>query len=668
MNDHSNNGNFHNDERRYDKPATSTGEKRYGKPAAPSGGKCYGKPAAPSGEKRYGKPAAPSGEKRYGKPAAPSGEKRYGKPAAPSGEKRYGKPAAPSGEKRYGKPAAPSGEKRYGKPAAPSGERRFGKPAAPSGERHFGKPAAPSGEKRYGKPAAPSGERRFAKPAAPSGEKRYGKPAAPSGERRFAKPAAPSGEKRYGKPAAPSGQRRFARPAVAVPTESTGLSSSARRLALDVLQDVHQRGAYAALALQDRLSKSALKAVDKRLATSIVYSTLENQLKIDYALDKLMDHPTQDPIQRDILRLSACQIMFHDRVPDSAAVNEGVNLAKQLGMDGTTGFLNGVLRNLVRGKDEIEWPKREDGLREYLRIMSSTPLWIVDKLIAAYGEEAAEQILMYREERHEMVVRPNLMRLTDAQFEQLLERKTWTTSRGYAPHAYLVSGAVEIGLDNDYRDGLFSIEGQSSILAAEAVQVKPGMRVLDACAAPGGKACYMSETMQNTGRVFAWELHDKRALLLESAKRRLKLENLRITVRDATIPKPELDGTLDAVLLDAPCSGLGVMAQKPDLKYRLKEEDIPAIVETQKRLLNTLCLYVRPGGTLVYSTCSILPEENAEQLRAFLAEHEDFSIEPLPLTYPEALRAQQTALGLQLFGYRDGVEGFYIARLHRARA
>ena len=596
-----------------------------------------------------------------------NGGRRFGKPA---GERRYGKPAsAASGTKQYGKPAgAPTGERRFAKPAgAPTGERKYGKPAVtPTGERKYGKPAgAPTGERTYGKPAgAPTGERRFAKPAgAPTGERRFAKPAgAPTGERRFAKPAGVPA--RFSRPAT----HRPTQPVAPAPTETTGLSIGARRVALDVLQDVHQRGAYAALALQDRLSKSPLKPVDKRLATSIVYSTLENQIRIDFALDALMDHPTHEPVQRDILRLSACQILFYDRVPDSAAVNEGVNLAKAMGMEGSAGFFNAVLRNLVRGKDEIAWPKREDDAREYLRVMSSTPLWIVDKLIAAYGEETAEQILMYREERHDMVVRPNMMRLTDAQFETLLAKKAWQTRRGIAPHAYLVGGAVEIGMDNDYRDGLFSIVGQSSMLAAEAVQAKPGMRVLDACAAPGGKACYMAEVMQNTGRVFAWELHEKRSLLLESAKRRLKLENLRITVRDASDPKPDLDGTMDAVLLDAPCCGLGVMAQKPDLKYRLKEEDVSAIVETQRKLLETLCRYVRPGGTLVYSTCSLLPEENAAQIRAFLDAHEDFSVEPLPLTFPEALRAQQNALGLQLLGYRDGVEGFYIVRLHRARA
>ncbi len=699
----------------YSSNRSSSGERRYSKPAgvAPSGERRYAKPAgaAPSGERRYAKPAgaAPSGERRYAKPAgaAPSGERHYAKPAgaAPSGERRYAKPAgaAPSGERRYAKPAgaAPSGERRYSRPAgaAPSGERRYSKPAgaAPSGERRYAKPAgaAPSGERHYSRPAgaAPSGERHYAKPAgaAPSGERHYSKPAGatPSGEHRYAKPAgaAPSGERRYSRPAgaAPSGERHYSKPAggsrpyssrprstfnsrPAAPVEHTDLTPGARRVALQVLSDVHKEGAYAALALQNRLTAAKLSPADRRLATSIVYSTLEQQLQIDFALDRLMEHPTTDLVQRDILRLSACQILFHDRVPDSAAVNEAGNIARLMAMEGTVGFLNGVLRNLVRGKEEIPWPKKEEDLREYLHIMGSTPLWLVDKLIAVYGEETAEKIVMYRPEEHDMVARPNLMKLTDEAFESLLAGKAWRWKPGVAPHAYLLGGVTELALDNDYRAGNFSVQGQSSILAAEAMQVAPGMRVLDVCAAPGGKACYMAETMQGTGRVYAWELHEKRAMLLESAKRRLKLDNLRISVRDATEPKPDFEGAMDGVLLDAPCTGLGVLAEKPDLKYRLKEEDITAIAAVQKKLLDTVCAYVKPGGTLVYSTCSILPEENSEQIKTFLKDHPSFSLQPLPLTYPEAFRGAQTPFGLQLLAHRDGVEGFFIARMRRAKA
>ena len=287
--------------------------------------------------------------------------------------------------------------------------------------------------------------------------------------------------------------------------------------------------------------------------------------------------------------------------------------------------------------------------------------------MAAYGPEEAERVILYREEEHPVCVRPNFTRLSDDEFEKLLKEKGWRAERGLAPHAWLVYGAGDLAADADYRAGRFSIQGQSSMLAAEALEVRPGMKVLDACAAPGGKSVYLCEQMQLTGRVYAWELHEKRAQLLEGVRRRLGLDNLRISVRDALDFRPDLEGMLDGVLLDAPCAGLGVLSQKPDIKLRLKQEDIPAIVDTQGRLLDTVCRYVRPGGALVYSTCSLLPEENADRVRAFLETHRNFVLDPLPASFPAELRERQTACGLQLLGCRDGVEGFFIARMRRVR-
>lgn len=448
-------------------------------------------------------------------------------------------------------------------------------------------------------------------------------------------------------------------------TAQSGLN--ARRLALDVLTDVREKGAYASLALGERLRAAHLSPEDRRLATGLVYGTLENQLQIDYALDRLMDHPTREPVQRDILRMGAYQILFLDRVPDSAAVDEAVKLTRAMGMEAACGFINAVLRNLSRGKDEIAWPDREADPMTYLSVMGSMPRWLVDKLVAAYGPEEAGRVILYREEEHPVCVRPNLARLSDAEFEALLQEKGWRAERGLAPHAWLIYGAGDLAADADYRAGRFSIQGQSSMLAAEALEVRPGMKVLDACAAPGGKSAYLCEQMQLTGRVYAWELHEKRAQLLEGVRRRLGLDNLRISVRDALDFRPDLEGALDGVLLDAPCAGLGVLSQKPDIKLRLKEEDIPAIVDTQGRLIDTVCRYVRPGGALVYSTCSLLPEENADRVRAFLQAHPNFTLEPLPTSFPEELRARQTPCGLQLLGCRDGVEGFFIARMRRVR-
>ena len=443
---------------------------------------------------------------------------------------------------------------------------------------------------------------------------------------------------------------------------------NARLTALDVLRDIHEKGAYASLALQNRLRQNRLQPNDRRLATSIVYTTLERVEQLDYVLDRLMEHPTDDPVLRDILRLSACQILFHERIPDSAAVNEGVKLAKIAGKESASGFLNAVLRNLVRGKENIQWPDREQDILKYLYIMGNMPVWLVEKLISAYGQETAEKIILFEAPKSGMVARPNMLRITDEAFEALLRTKPWEWKRGLVPHAYLIKGAVEIGTDEDFRKGLFSIQGQSSMLAAEAVQAKPGMRVLDCCAAPGGKTAYMAETMQDTGRVFAWDVHEHRVQLLEAMKKRLRLENLRISVRDAANFKPDMEGTLDAVLLDAPCTGLGVLSEKPDIAYRLKESDLPSIVQTQAQLLDTVSRYVKPGGTLVYSTCTILPEENEEQIKAFLETHPAFSVQPLPTSFPEEFRKQQNAYGLQLFNHRDQVEGFFIARIQRQRA
>ena len=204
------------------------------------------------------------------------------------------------------------------------------------------------------------------------------------------------------------------------------------------------------------------------------------------------------------------------------------------------------------------------------------------------------------------------------------------------------------------------------MMAALAVGPKRGMQILDCCAAPGGKTCLMAEMMGGTGRVHAWELHAHRTDLIAAQAKRLGLENVRPMNRDAAKPRPDLEGTMDAVLLDAPCSGLGVMADKPDVKYRVTEESVRELVALQSQLLDTVAPYVKRGGTLVYSTCSVLKDENVRQAEAFLARHPEFELMPLPDTIPEAFRRHE-GVGLQLLPDRDGVEGFYICRMRRKR-
>lgn len=204
------------------------------------------------------------------------------------------------------------------------------------------------------------------------------------------------------------------------------------------------------------------------------------------------------------------------------------------------------------------------------------------------------------------------------------------------------------------------------MVAAEAAFLKLGAQVLDVCAAPGGKSAYLAERMQGTGRIHAWDVHEHRVELIRALVERLRLYNIRPAWRDALVYREQLEGMMDVVLIDAPCTGSGVMDEKPDLKVRLNDQDLQSLLETQRKMLDTCSRYVKPGGLLVYATCSILPDENSRQTEAFLLTHPDFGIQTLPDTIPQSLRQYEGPLGLQLLPYRDSTEGFYIARMRRA--
>lgn len=553
-----------------------------------------------------------------------------------------------NGGTQGGKRASRPFDDKKGKPA---GAGKFSKPAGkPYIKREDSGAPEAEGNRPYAKPAAKGG---FGKPAG----KPFGKPSA----KPFARGTTKSGfgeRKPMRKPAARPAEKK---PDPALP------STNSRKVALEIFRDVIHKEAYAALSLDDRLSTANLTQLDKRFCASIVYRTLENLIRIDYALQFfLKDAEGLDATVRDILRISACQLLFHDRIPDNAVVDEAVKLTRSAGLEGLTALTNAVLRNMVRGRDEIKWPKPEEGAR-YLSVMYSVPEWLAEKLLDAYGPEMAKDICAYRTQSHFTTIRPNMMKLSDAQLEALMEKKVWEVEKGAVPHAYRVRMASEIARDADYLAGNFSIQGESSMLAAQAVDVKHGMQVLDCCAAPGGKTAYLAEMMDGTGRVYAWDVHEHRVTLIRAMMKRLYIENVRPIVRDACVLKEDLLSSMDAVLLDAPCSGLGVMDNKPDIKQRATKEGTEALVQVQEKLLDTCCQYVKRNGTLVYSTCSILPEENALQIRRFLEKHPEFVLAPLPASFDERFRDRYAEYGLQLLPHRDGVEGFFIARMRRVK-
>ena len=614
----------------------------------------------PSEKRDYPRENKPHGERRFDKKP---GERRF--EARPKGERRFDD--KPHGERRFDgdRPAKrdfrhddrPHGERRFDD--KPRGERRFGddRPA----KRDFHRDDRPYGERRFDD--KPHGERRFDgdRPAKrddrPYGERRFdGKPRE---DRRFGD--APHGEHRpEARPfGAPRGDR-MRRPNRPAPQKS------ARDVALKALGDVVGNGAYAAQALDRALSEAKLSDEDRRLAASLFYFAIENRLQIEWALGKLLQ-TRPEPMVADILHIAAAQILFMDRIPDHAAVDEAVKQTRAAGRDGLSGMVNGVLRGLIRLRDEegLALPGRDEQPEEYLSLKYSLALPAVKRLIAAYGVDEAERIAAFAPAERTQTVRPNAERLTDAQFEAMLDKEGLAWKHGTAAHAYVLSGAGDLSRLDGYRAGLFSIQGESSMLAAQAVEARPGMQLLDACAAPGGKTCLMAEQMGTSGRVYAWDVYPHRVELIRAAARRLSLENVRPAVHDARKGQPSLELAMDAVLVDAPCSGLGVIQDKPDIKYRLKEEDFESILPLQREILENCSHFVRVGGRLVYSTCTILPEENEARVSAFLSRHPEFEPDTDDSWLPEALRGKSADGMLTILPHRDGMAGFFIARMRR---
>ena len=545
------------------------------------------------------------------------------------------------GEKRG---YAPRGDK----PAY--GEKRFGekKEFAPRGDRPaYGEKRdfAPRGDKpAFGerKPYAPRENR-------PSfGEKRG---FAPRGDK-------PSfGEKRSFAPR--TTERRAPRPVNLAP----------RRVALETLLDVSRSDAYASLALDKRLAQANLPRRDRAFVTQLVYGTLENRITLDWRIDQFLEDEKEiEQTVREILRMGAYQLFYLDRVPDMAAVDESVSLTRAMGLEALTGLVNGVLRNMIRGKNDVVWPKPQDDAVKYLSIMFSAPEALCEMLVKAYGEHDSMEILRYRPKDRTVTVRVNYLRCDDARLRSLFADDELDFEPSALEGVYKVHGAGDMTRMRAFQNGLFTIQGESSVLAARMVGAKPGQTVLDACAAPGGKTAVLSEMMNDTGRVYAWDTHAHRVELIRGTVNRLKLENVRPAVKDASVPREDMAMTLDAALIDAPCSGTGVMTEKPDVKYRVTAEGVQSLCFTQAAILDAVAPMVKVGGTLVYSTCSILPQENEEQIKLFLARHPEYEVLRMGAELPEKLAAHEGEYGLQMFAHRDGTDGFYVCRLRRVKA
>lgn len=455
--------------------------------------------------------------------------------------------------------------------------------------------------------------------------------------------------------------------------------STPREVALDVLVKVEREQAFSNLVLNGALQHTELSRPDAGLATELVYGTIQRKLSLDYALAELAAKGLAklEPWVLQLLRLSAYQIMFLDRVPAHAAVNEAVTIAKRRGHAGISGMVNGMLRNLLRRREELspETAAGQPGLSPARRISlrHSYPEWLAARWIAAYGESAAERICAAGNEPPRASIRVNPLRGTrENAIAMLADAGIEAEASTVSPYGVVARRGGSLADTIGFRDGRWSVQDESSMLVAQAAQPSPGMTVLDCCAAPGGKSTHLAELMHNEGRVIANDLHPHKRALIEQQAERLGLSCIEAVTGDAAeLSSRYAPASFDLVLLDAPCSGLGVIARKPEIKWTKSEDDIAAITSIQHGLIDSVASLVKPGGRLVYSTCTIERDENERQIERFLQQHEDFELDA---NWPDELLASLRETGavtadfrgdVQLLPSHIGSDGFYIATLRR---
>jgi len=402
--------------------------------------------------------------------------------------------------------------------------------------------------------------------------------------------------------------------------------TAAREAALAALNAVTRDGAYTALALKKHLPVN-LSPEDKRFASLLVRTTLENLLRIDFALSAFIK--SARGALRNILRLGACQLLILD-TQNYAAVSESVALAKKF-KPHSAGFVNAALRALAEGKDGIKYP---EGKTAYaLSIRQSCPLWICEKYISDFGYEFAEALLGAKAST-DTHVRMNPLKTNKKDFEAALDKYGLSRKESGAEDGYYIGAFLNIENTSLFADGLLAVQSKSAMRAVEAVGIKPSDKLLDCCAAPGGKSAYAAALTGGGVDITAWDIHPHRVEMMKKNFERLGVK-AKTALRDAREAGPRLYDCFDVVLIDAPCSAMGLMAGSPDIRYKRKKEDIEALPVLQRNLLKGCAGYVKAGGKLAYMTCSVNREENEGVIDAFLESANNFSLEkPAVTLYP----------------------------------
>lgn len=414
--------------------------------------------------------------------------------------------------------------------------------------------------------------------------------------------------------------------------------------------------------LKRTIARNNLDSRDAALATRIAYGVIQNRMLLDYYIGcYCTQRPSHlEPVILNTLRIGAYQILFMDKIPHRAAVNEAVEMVKRHGRPRASGMVNAVLRKLVTNCQSM--PALPSGSREsYLSVRYSHPKWLVRRLLEELGEEETEYFLRDNNEIVLTTIQTNRLKITDEELERELrdsgvevERHPWLEG------CFQVSGTGDLESLPAFREGHFMVQDAAARLVAVAAQPRPQDRIMDVCAAPGGKSFALAIDMGDQGDILSCDIHPHKLKLMESSAARLGIHSVRVALADGRQPHAAWQGQADLVICDVPCSGLGIIRKKPDIRYK-RPEELARLPEIQRAILANAATYVRPGGVLIYSTCTVLRGENEAVTDSFLASHPDFTREAFSLPAPIGPTDGQITLWPQRFG----TDGFYICRMRK---
>lgn len=425
-----------------------------------------------------------------------------------------------------------------------------------------------------------------------------------------------------------------------------------RNLVVDILLAVTRDGEFSHIAIRDVLDKYRyLPKQDRAFITRLSQGTLERMIELDAIINQFSKTKVKKmkPVIAVILRSGVYQLKYMDSVPDSAACNEAVKLTVKRGFSGLKGFVNGVMRNIARNLDQIKLPDADKEPEKYLSVRYSVPEWIVARFIRQYGKEACEKSLEAFLQPHPTSVQVDTDRISMEEITASLQAQGITvTQNPEIKRALFLSGYEALDEIEEFENGLLYVQDTASMLAVEMAAPKPGDTVIDVCAAPGGKSVYAARMIGETGHVESRDLTEYKVEMIEDNIERCQLSNMTAKVWDATEFDASAEEKADVIIADLPCSGLGVIGTKTDIKYNASEEKIQELAALQQEILQVVCRYVKPDGTLLYSTCTMTKEENEENVHKFLETHTEFELEQMRQCFPY-----------------ERCDGFFMAKMHR---